>query len=239
MLTKNHKRREILNYFDILLRTHNFEYQASRFRRYLKRKGKRDRLVYWTYELTEKTSKQRLFLVCIHYKNTPKDKFVQIPVIRVETNHLPVYITRVEDTGNPCLQTPVIISTHFLKRYAERTKRPFIFPSIVGDYLGNECSSALVYEDKEKGNLVYASKSGLSLSTRRGGIVNFCTFVSMDLLKESQLNAWKEVYYINAENAFNNRLQNNYALANNSAFNRAEEIYAEFFKNAIQEEELE
>lgn len=89
-----------------------------------------------------------------------------------------------------------IFSHHFFKRYAERMHKPFLMPVIIGQYFAHNSNLVKVYENPENGDAVYASREGLSLCRwdRERGMTKHCTFVSRDLLKPTQLEAFKTVF---------------------------------------------
>lgn len=88
-------------------------------------------------------------------------------------------------------------STHFFNRYAQRTGREANYPKIMCEFFMNNMHFVIIYKDEEKGESVYASREGISLcrTIKSLGITRFCTFVSNELLKETQREAYDIVQF--------------------------------------------
>lgn len=86
-------------------------------------------------------------------------------------------------------------SMHFYKRYAERTNKPMLFPQIIAKFELTNTHRFRIYLNKDNGDSVYATREGIELCRleRERGITKFCTFVSYNMLKDSQKKAWEMV----------------------------------------------
>lgn len=89
-----------------------------------------------------------------------------------------------------------IYSTHFFERYRERTNRPELtIEQAIGEFMV-ECPYMSDIYDDNNGRIVYAIPDGICLceyTTGKCTKIYFRTFVSLDMLKDTQLQAWSQV----------------------------------------------
>lgn len=92
--------------------------------------------------------------------------------------------------------TPInIFSTHFFRRYAEREGLPYVMPNIITQFFMANRNQIMIYESDDKKQSAYAFRNGISLSSYNPQlhIVKHCTYISRDMLGETQENALSTV----------------------------------------------
>lgn len=98
------------------------------------------------------------------------------------------------NTGDIC-----ICSSHFFNRYAERTGIPAVYPAIIGKFHANNVTHQIIYADPvdtpDRRRFVYAVNDGIILGEieNRRKVYIFRTFVSLDMLKDTQRQAYNVV----------------------------------------------
>lgn len=82
-------------------------------------------------------------------------------------------------------------SSHFFNRYAERKNHARLYPLIIGRYFQNNQIECCIYRSDDKKNSVFATREGISLCrSLSNGICLYRTFVSYDMLKSTQKEAY-------------------------------------------------
>ena len=79
-------------------------------------------------------------------------------------------------------------SAHFFKRYAEREGIPYEMPKIITRFFMENRSMVKIYESEDDLQVAFASRNGVDLcrSDKERGITKHCTYVSRDMLGDSQ-----------------------------------------------------
>jgi len=88
-----------------------------------------------------------------------------------------------------------VYTSHFFKRYQERTHSRHSYPTIVAQFLARTLSTTLLYLDEENLRAVYACRDGIILCTVdiEKQLAYYRTFVSAEMLKNTQREAY-EIY---------------------------------------------
>lgn len=79
-------------------------------------------------------------------------------------------------------------SAHFFKRYAEREGVPYVMPNIINRFFMENRNVVKIYESEDGMQLAYASRNGITLCRfdKDRGVTKHCTYVSRDMLGETQ-----------------------------------------------------
>lgn len=135
-------------------------------------------------------SKQDYIFSCLHVGRDPQRGILYYTIAEVFDGRNTSYYQNLQSG------TVSIYSTHFFDRYRERTNQPNLtLPQAIADYTYNATMLCCIYYDYEKGRVVYAVANGICLCTTDFDENNkkfyFRTFVSYDMLKDTQEGAWK------------------------------------------------
>lgn len=79
-------------------------------------------------------------------------------------------------------------SAHFFKRFAEREGIPYVMPNIVNRFFMENRNVVKIYESEDELQSAYASRNGITLCRwdRDRGVTKHCTYVSRDMLGDTQ-----------------------------------------------------
>ncbi len=88
------------------------------------------------------------------------------------------------------------MSVHFIKRYAERhLKKEFPPKKILSKFFTSFIGAVRIHLDEKRNRAVFAVPEGLVLATYEMGkhIIHYRTFVSIDMLKDTQLKSYEKI----------------------------------------------
>ncbi|MGN1254609.1 MAG: hypothetical protein ACI4T9_08495 [Prevotella sp.] len=136
--------------------------------------------VVMTRRFYDKASHQA-YILCL-----AQDKGVACPLMLAEVDHgkQKWYYVLSEDPYD----TTSAFSAHFFKRYSERSGKPYNMPSLINYYMMENRDVVKIYESEDGIEYAYASRTGIQLCRldKERGISKFCTYVSLDMLGDTQ-----------------------------------------------------
>lgn len=135
-------------------------------------------------------SYQDYLCVHLHVGKDIKHGVIRKEFAVVPSGRIRLYITSFLDYTHTEIHT-----THFFERYRERTNRPHLtMEQTLGEFFYNTLGMATIYNDGEH-RMVYATADGICLceydDEKEPGKIYFRTFVSYDMLKQTQEQAWQ------------------------------------------------
>jgi len=144
------------------------------------------------YTATCFNSRQKYYLVFNRRFMGGKMRIGSVPIAIVEDRNRTYYVV----PKNPYDQQNVLYSSHLIERYAERMNIPYSMPSTLARYFKDNAFEQMIYKDDfdNPTSEVYAVNDGIILAqVTEDHKCIYRTFVSYDMLKDSQREAFEIV----------------------------------------------
>lgn len=129
---------------------------------------------------------------CISINVKHGDVFASGVFVYVKETNEYVPMSRTSALHDDCFA----MSVHFIKRYAERHLKKELPPKkILSKFLTSFIGAVRIHLDEKKNRAVFAVPEGLILATYEMGkhIIHYRTFVSVDMLKDTQLKSYEKI----------------------------------------------